>query len=337
MENKSGSSDNDFETGSTPAAAEACEGWRGLTGRSPHLQTLRREICRVAKTDAAVFIDGESGVGKELVAAAVHDESGRNGQFIALNCGAVPSELLSSQLFGHEKGSFTGANARQIGLFQQADGGSLFLDEITEMPLNLQVHLLRALETRAIRRVGGVEDIALDVRIIAATNRSPRLARGEGKLREDLYYRLAEFPVRVFPLRERPEDILPIAEVFLQRLNRQHQTRRVFVADVETILLRHSWPGNVRELKNTIQRAYILADDNLVRPKLPAPRRAGALEETSSTITFAVGTSFEEIERRMLLKTLAYYDDNKVKAADALGITTKTIYNRLAGYRANPR
>jgi len=308
--------------------------WRGLCGRSTQIRRLREEILRVARTEASVFIHGESGVGKELVAAALHAESGRGGNFVALNCGAVPSELLTSQLFGHEKGSFTGANSRHLGLFQQADGGTLFLDEITEMPLHLQVHLLRALETHTIRRIGGTEDIPVDVRIVSATNRQPERARQEGKLREDLYYRLAEFPMRLSPLRERPEDILPIANLFLQRLNERYGTERSFPADVESTLTRYSWPGNVRELKNAIQRAYILADDELVRPEPPSKRPNGPLAETASTITFAVGTSLEEIERRMLYKTLAFFNDNKAKAAEALGITTKTIYNRLAGYQA---
>jgi DNA-binding NtrC family response regulator len=311
--------------------------WHGLAGRSQHIQGLREEVLRVAGTDASVFIHGESGVGKELIAAAVHAESGRTGNFVALNCGAVPSELLTSQLFGHEKGSFTGANTRHLGLFQQADGGTLFLDEITEMPLHLQVHLLRALETHTIRRIGGTDDIPVDVRIISATNRPPEQARQEGKLREDLYYRLAEFPMRVSPLRERPEDILPIASLFLQRLNERYGTRRSFPADVEDVLGRFSWPGNVRELKNAIQRAYILAEGEVVRPEIPTRRLSGPLAETASTITFAVGTPLEEIERRMLFKTLAFYKDNKAKAAEALGITTKTIYNRLAGYQAKGR
>ena len=310
------------------------ETWHGLAGRSQQIKTLRQEVGRVAETDVAVFLDGESGVGKELVAAALHAESGRTGNFVALNCGAVPAELLTSQLFGHEKGSFTGANSRQLGLFQQADAGTLFLDEITEMPLHLQVHLLRALETHSIRRIGGTDDIPVDVRIISATNRLPEKARQEGKLREDLYYRLAEFPMRISPLRERPEDILPIAVVFLKRLNERYGTERWFPTDIEDLLTRYSWPGNVRELKNAIQRAYILAEGDLVRPEIPSHRLSGPLGETASTITFAVGTSLEEIERRMLFKTLAFYNDNKAKAADALGITTKTIYNRLAGYQA---
>lgn len=323
-----------------PAGAFAAEPahWHGMAGQSAQLRALRRAICRVAPTDAAVFLDGESGVGKELVAAALHRESGRGGPFVALNCGAVPTELLTSQLFGHEKGSFTGANSRQLGLFQQADAGTLFLDEISEMPLNLQVHLLRALETRAIRRIGGDVDIAVDVRIIAATNLAPELARRHGRLREDLYYRLAEFPLHIAPLRERIEDIPDIASLFLARLNARYQRQREFAAGVMEQLRGHAWPGNIRELKNVIQRAFILAEGDVVRPELPR-RRPGPLQETASTLTFAVGTSLAEIERQMLLKTLAYYHDNKTRAAAALGITAKTISNRLADYQrqAPPR
>jgi DNA-binding NtrC family response regulator len=308
--------------------------WHGLAGRSPHIATLRREILRVAGTDAAVLLQGESGVGKELAALALHAESGRPGNFVALNCGAIPPDLLSSQLFGHEKGSFTGAGARHHGLFEQARHGTLFLDEITEMPPYLQVHLLRALETRTIRRVGGTEEVPVDVRIIAATNRSPAQAVEQGQLREDLFYRLAEFPIHLPPLRDRPEDVLPIAESLLARLNHQYGTQRRFPRDIEAQLLQYGWPGNVRELKNVVQRAYILADDDIVRPDVDRLRTARPVAETPSTITFAVGTPLAEIERRMLFKTLAFFDNNKARTAEALGVTTKTIYNRLAHYQA---
>jgi transcriptional regulator with PAS, ATPase and Fis domain len=199
------------------------------------------------------------------------------------------------------------------------------------------VHLLRALETRSIRRVGGTEEIPVDVRIVAATNRVPSQAIEDGKLRDDLFYRLSEFPILLPPLRERPEDVLPIAESFLARLNRQYGTHRAFPRDVEALLLQYGWPGNVRELKNTVQRAFILADGDLVRPDLDQLRTARPVAETASTITFAVGTPLEEIERRMLFKTLAFFDNNKARTAEALGVTTKTIYNRLAHYQAQSR
>jgi DNA-binding NtrC family response regulator len=307
--------------------------WHGLAGRSPAMSEIRQQIRRVAPTEASVFIEGESGVGKELVAGAIHAESGRNGPFVALNCGAVPAELLNSQLFGHERGSFTGANARHIGLFEQAQGGTLFLDELAEMPVHLQVHLLRALETRTIRRVGGTEDISVDVRLISATNRPHQEAIQSSRLREDLYYRLAEFPMAVPPLRERPEDILPIADLFLQRLNDRYETRRHLSAEGAERLQTYSWPGNIRELKNIIQRAYILSDGDLLTPTLP-DGVCRPIAETDKTITFSVGTPMHEIERRMLFKTLAYFDNNKAKAAQALGVTTKTIYNRLTAYKA---
>ena len=315
-------------------APERGSDWHGLSGRSPHIASLRKEVMRVAPTDATVLLQGESGVGKELVAGAIHAESGRSGTFVALNCGAVPSELLTSQLFGHERGSFTGASSRHVGLFEQAQGGTLFLDEITEMPIHLQVHLLRALETRMIRRVGGTEDIPVDVRVISATNRPHAEAIREHKLREDLFYRLAEFPMAVPSLRERPVDILAIANVFLQRLNERYGSQRSLSREGADRLERHSWPGNVRELKNVIQRAYILAEDDVLTPTLPLSEQAKPLAETASTITFAVGTPMHEIERRMLFKTLAFYDNNKVKAAQALGVTTKTIYNRLTAYQS---
>ena len=311
------------------------EPWHGIAGPSPAMDALRRQVRRVAPTDASVFIEGESGVGKELVAAAIHAESARPGAFVAFNCGAVPADLLTSQLFGHERGSFTGAAARHVGLFEQAQGGTLFLDEIGEMPVHLQVHLLRALETRHVRRVGGNEDIALDVRIVSATNRPHGEAIAAGRLREDLYYRLAEFPMEVPPLRERPMDILPIAQLLLERLNRRCGTRRVLTREGAERLQRYRWPGNVRELKNIIQRAYILAEGDLITPGLPV-EDMGPSAETASSITFVVGTPLHEIERRMLFKTLAYFDNNKAKAAQVLGIATKTLYNRLNSYQAEP-
>lgn len=310
--------------------------WHGLAGVSPAMTELRQQICRVAPTDVSVFIEGESGVGKELVASAIHAESGRPGPFVALNCGAVPAELLTSQLFGHERGSFTGANARHVGLFEQAQGGTLFLDEISEMPIHLQVHLLRALETRTIRRVGGSEDLPVDVRIISATNRPPASAVEASLLREDLFYRLSEFPLQVPPLRNRMEDVVPIANLFLDRLNSRYGTQRTLSCEGAEQLERYPWPGNVRELRNVIQRSYILADSDVVTPVLPAGGNRPVVE-TDSTILFAVGTPLHEVERRMLFKTLAYFGNNKAKAAQALGVTTKTIYNRLTAYEASDR
>jgi DNA-binding NtrC family response regulator len=309
------------------------QGWRGLIGASDALRSIISQVERVGPTDATVLIQGESGVGKEVVARAIHATSARTGEFVALNCGAVAPDLLASQLFGHEKGSFTGASARHAGYFEQARHGTLFLDEITEMPVHLQVHLLRALENRVIRRVGGDEDIPIDTRIIAATNYLTSRAIAEGRLREDLFYRLSEFPITVPPLRDRPDDIAPLANLFLARLNERYGSRKVFTAAALEQLRRFPWPGNVRELRNVVGRAFIMATGNTISEPLDGSRVAQPLDETPSSLTIGVGMTFEEIERRMLLKTLEFFKDDKTKAARALGISVKTIYNRLARYQ----
>jgi len=312
---------------------EASDTWRDMAGGSS-LQKIKDAIRRVAKTDASVLIVGESGTGKELVARALHEESGRTGVMIAVNSGAVPPDLLASQLFGHEKGSFTGAISRHAGFFEQAHGGTLFLDEITEMPLHLQVHLLRALESKCVRRVGGQVDIPVDVRVVSATNRIPQQAIADGRMREDLFYRLSEFPLSLPPLRDRPEDIAILATTFLDRLNQRYGTRRAFAAGVMDRLLAHRWPGNIRELRNLVQRGYIMADGNRVDVDFQTQRPREPIAEDAHSITFRVGTTLDEIERRVLLKTLAYHGNNKLKAAEVLGISAKTIYNRLARYGA---
>jgi len=295
------------------------------------MRALFEQIRRVAPLDVAVFVHGESGTGKELVAQALHELGGRGGRFIAVNCGAIAPDLLSSQLFGHERGAFTGAAQAHNGFFEQAQGGTLFLDEVTEMPLVLQVYLLRVIETRTLTRVGGAREIPVDVRIVAASNRDPQLAVANGHLRPDLYYRLGEFPLTIPPLRARREDIPLLARHFLDRLNRRYGTARVFDADSLRRLGDRNWPGNVRELRHAVQRAYILADRDTVAVAEDATPRAVA--ESDGSIRFAVGMSFDDVEREMLLKTLAASSNNKRRAARALGITTKTIYNRLLRYR----
>ncbi|MBB5206505.1 sigma-54-dependent transcriptional regulator [Chiayiivirga flava] len=310
------------------------DGVHGLAGESAALRSILTQIERVGPTDASVLVQGESGVGKELVARAVHEASGRSGDFVAINCGAVAPELLASQLFGHERGSFTGAAARHLGYFEQARGGTLFLDELTEMPTHLQAHLLRALETHSIRRVGGTEDIVTDVRIVAATNRSPHQAIHDGRLREDLFYRIGEFPIVLPPLRERPDDIPVLASLFLRRLNERYGTQRAFSNAAMDQLRRYSWPGNVRELRNVVNRAFILADGDVIEQPIDAPQVTDPLHETPGTLTIAVGMTFDDIERRMLFKTLRFFENDKARAASALGVSVKTIYNRLARYQA---
>ena len=303
----------------------------GMVGETGTMRELFDKIRRVAPLDVCVLVHGESGTGKELVARSLHDLSGRRGRFVPVNCGAIAADLLSSQLFGHERGSFTGALQSHAGYFEQAEGGTLFLDEITEMPLSAQVYLLRVLESRTLTRVGGAREIPVDVRIIAATNRDPQRAVADGSLRSDLYYRLVEFPVSVPPLRERRQDVPVLAQHFLDRLNERYGTTRTFAPGALRELSERPWPGNVRELRHAVQRHYILGDGPI---EVPAEPPLASVEDENGVVRFRVGMTFDDIEREMLLKTLAHYGQNKRHAARALGITTKTIYNRLLRYRS---
>ena len=304
----------------------------GMIGDSAPMQSVFDQIRRVAPLEVTVFIRGDSGTGKELVARALHDLSGRRGAFVAFNCGAVAADLLSSQLFGHERGSFTGALQSHAGFFERAQGGTLFLDEITEMPPALQVYLLRVLESGSLTRVGGSREIPIDVRIIAATNRDPARAVADGTLRQDLYFRLLDFPITLPTLSERRGDIPLLAQRFLDRLNERYATRRYLTDASLRQLGERSWEGNVRELRNAVQRAYILATGDAI--EMQAERPFAGTSESDGSIRFRVGMTFDEIEREMLMKTLAHHGNNKRRAAKTLGITAKTIYNRLLRYRA---
>jgi DNA-binding NtrC family response regulator len=308
----------------------------GMIGHSPEMVALADAIERVAVTEASVLVSGESGTGKEVVAQALHERSGRPGRFVAVNCGAIASELLASQLFGHEKGSFTGAHSRHIGFIEQADRGTLFLDEITEMPLAMQVYLLRVLETGKFTRVGGLSEIAADARIVAATNRDPLKAVQNGHLREDLYYRLADVQLQIPPLRKRGRDIVLLAEHFLQRLNQRYQRNKRLAPGADRSLMGHGWPGNVRELRSAIQRAYLLSPGDLIQVR-PDPSMASAIEESETTILFSVGMTYAEIEENVLRKTLAYHNNDKSATARTLGVSVRTIHNQLARYRIRDR
>ncbi|MBT2118675.1 sigma-54 dependent transcriptional regulator [Dyella sp. LX-66] len=304
-----------------------------LIGHSRTMRAVFEKIERVAPMDITVLIHGESGTGKELAARAVHELSGRKGRFVAVNCGAVAPELLPSEMFGHERGSFTGAVRDHAGYFEQAEGGTLFLDEFTEMPLALQTHLLRVLEERRVTRVGSHHSQPVDVRVVAACNRVPAEAVDQGLLRQDLYYRLMDFPIRMPALREHPDDIPYVAAHLLERLNERYGTGKQFSADAMTRLLAHHWPGNVRELRHVIQRAFVLAEDAIDIPASLEAMDAPLRDRTR--FDMHVGMSLEEMEKRALLGTLEYFNYDKARTADVLGISLKTIYNKLARYASN--
>jgi two-component system, NtrC family, response regulator AtoC len=306
-----------------------------LVGRSKPMLEVYDLVSRVAPTDATVLITGESGTGKELVAETLHRCSARkDAVLLPVNCGAVSPNLIESELFGHEKGSFTGADRQRKGYFERAHGGTLFLDEVTEMPGELQVKLLRALETGSVVRVGGNEPIAIDVRVIAATNRNPEEAVRAGKLREDLYFRLNVFPIALPPLRARPGDIELLAEHFLAQLNREAGSAKSWSRAALERLRRNAWTGNVRELRNVVQRAFILGEEEISADVLPLAVEAPVDRSGGPVLQVRVGTSIAEIERRLILATLEQTGGDKKKASEILGISLKTLYNRLNVYDA---
>ena len=316
-----------------PVRPDAPQGSFGhLLGRSPSMQELYRKIERVAGTDATVLITGESGSGKELVARTIHERSARaDGPFVAINCGAIPPNLIEAELFGHERGAFTGADRQRSGCFERAAGGTLLLDEITEMTPDLQVRLLRVLETGRFARVGGEQELRADARVLAATNRDPVAAVREGALREDLMYRLAVFPVAVPPLRERGDDVTLLARAFLDAHNAAAGTRKRFSPTALAALAHHPWPGNVRELKNAVHRAFILAGDEVNLDLAPPSPSAST---ASGYLPMRVGMSIAAMERIAIVATLEHCRGNKRRAAEILGISLKTLYNRLTAWRA---
>jgi DNA-binding NtrC family response regulator len=305
-----------------------------LIGAAPTMQKVYDLIGRVAKTDATILITGDTGTGKEVVAQTIHQLSRRSREpFLPLNCGAVSPNLIESELFGHERGSFTGADRIHKGYFERANRGTLFLDEITEMPLELQVKLLRVLETSEVMRLGGTESIKVNVRVIAATNRRPDQAVADGKLREDLLYRLNVFPIQLPVLWDRREDIELLADHFLGLLNKQEGTAKQYSKAARERLRAHRWPGNVRELRNVVQRAFILAEDEIGVDALPL----GTKEEApSSSLVLKVGVSVPEAERRLILATLEGFGGDKKKTAEVLKISIKKLYNRLREYGPTP-
>lgn len=321
------------EVGSSTGEAEQFH-FGGLIGESAAMKELYEKISRVAKTQANVLLIGESGVGKEVVANAIHFVSENKGPFVACNCGAFSTELIGSELFGHEKGAFTGAVGKKDGIFEQGNGGTIFLDEITEMPLDMQPNLLRVLETKQFKRLGGTQTLAYDARVISSTNRSDQELI-EGKvLREDLYFRLAVFPLAIPPLRQRKEDIPALSTYFLGMLNQEYNTQ-FRLKDADAIKLsQHDWPGNVRELRHFIHQAFIMTPENdeyLLIENVQSPLRVKA-KETDQDEGIHPGRTIESVEKELILKTLEHNGGDKQNTADMLGISLKTLYNRLKSY-----
>jgi DNA-binding NtrC family response regulator len=311
-----------------------------LIGNSAEMRKIYQVVEQASPTGASVLITGESGTGKELVAQTIHQLSPRaTFPFIAINCAAIPETLLESEIFGHEKGAFTGAADRRQGCFELADRGTLFLDEIGEMTPATQVKLLRVLQERKFRRLGGRTEQSVDVRVIAATNIDPAEAVKAGKLREDLYYRLNVFAFRLPTLRERKDDLPLLVQAFINEFNGRNQKNIAGVDQQAMRMLEHyGWPGNVRELRNVIERATILAPGPFIEAKhLPPVLAEEPPPEQQPQLALAPGTTVEEAERRLIMMTLAHTRDNKTRAAEILGISLKTLHNKLNKLRLRPK
>ncbi|TRO81109.1 sigma-54-dependent transcriptional regulator [Desulfuromonas acetexigens] len=314
-----------------------------MIGTSPAMLQVYHQVREVAKHETAtVLITGESGTGKELVARAVHDLSRRKERpFVEINCGSLPFNLLETELFGHERGAFTDAKTRKIGLFEEASGGTIFLDEIGEMDMGLQVKLLRVLEDRRIRRLGGTRNIDIDARVVAATNRDLKGAIAAREFREDLYYRLNVFPIHLPPLRERREDIPPLLDHFLKRFSREfHKNIREVSRDALDLLMRYHWPGNVRELRNLVERICIMYQDEVIRPEgLPkeifgdAPRRAEGIPSEIPPAGIDLEKLVENLERELIGKALTITGGNVAKTARLLNVARGTLRYKLEKYR----
>ena len=308
-----------------------------LVGGSKAMQEVMRIIEMAAPSSASVLITGETGSGKEIVARTIHKLSPRAaGPFVAINCSAIPETLMESEIFGHERGAFTGAAERRVGCFELADGGTLLLDEIGEMPAPTQAKLLRVLEDRKVRRLGSKTETPVDVRVLAATNKDPEQAVASGGLRQDLFFRLNVFHIHLPPLREHKEDIPALAEHILRDVNAKHQKNvRGIGAEVLDIFMSHTWPGNIRELRNVLERAAIMSEKELVsRSSLPGEfgRVAAKSPGDLSTIRFPIGTTVDAMERELILQTLQATGNNKTRAAELLGVSLKTLHNKLKEY-----
>jgi DNA-binding NtrC family response regulator len=316
-------------------------GFPRIIGESPELKRAVSETQRVAQTEATVLLLGESGTGKELFALAVHHLSPRREQpFVAINCAAIPETLIENELFGHERGAFTGASDRRQGKFELASGGTIFLDEIGELPLGVQGKLLRAIEEKMVDRIGGRAPVPVDVRVVAATNKDLRAAVEQGEFRRDLFFRLAVFPIEIPPLRERGEDVVMLARHFAAQLGKELRGREALLSEASLASLRaHAWPGNVRELENVIERACILADETTLEPRdlgLGGKSATGpdALQgfDLSGTLSEASERAARMVERRKIAEAIKAHDGNKTRAAEALSVSYKTLLTKIKDY-----
>jgi len=310
-----------------------------LVGASKKMQEVFHLVELVAPSTASVLITGESGTGKELVARTIHDLSPRKQKaFVAINCAAIPETLIESEIFGHEKGAFTGALERRTGCFELAEGGTLLLDEIGEMPIATQAKLLRVLEDRKLRRLGSKVETTVDVRVLAATNKVPEEAVAHGELRNDLFYRLNVFNINMPPLREHKDDIPDLVHALLKEMSAKHNRQVRTVADsVMQVFQQHSWPGNVRELRNTLERAVIVCEAGLIEARHLPPGFGNVIPRPivseANAVRVSVGTTVDEAEKQLILKTLEATHNNKTRAAEILGISLKTLHNKLKEYR----
>lgn len=312
-----------------------------VIGDSFVIKHIMDDVMRVAKSNATVFITGESGTGKEVIAHAIHYNSLRgNKPFIKVNCAAVPDTLIESEFFGHEKGSFTGANAKRLGRFELANGGTLLLDEVTEIPLPLQAKLLRVIQEQEFERVGGTKPVKVDVRIISTSNRDIKQAIADKILREDLYYRLNVVPIHLPALRERREDIVPLANYFVQKMCAEnHKEIKKLTPEVQKKLMDYNWPGNVRELANIIERAVVMDGGNSIAPEhlyldntIPLIKTGGSGATVENNYTLPVGMTLDELEKRLIIETLQAQRNNRTRTAEVLGISIRTLRNKLHEY-----
>ena len=305
----------------------------GLVGNSPPMRRAMELVEKVAPSKASVVITGQSGTGKEMVARAIHQLSPRRDKpFIAINCSAIPSTLIESEMFGHERGAFTGADQRRLGAWELADGGTLFLDEVGEIPIELQAKFLRVLEEERLRRLGGKSEILVDVRVVSATNRDLKEEIKSGRFREDLYFRLNVFHINLAPLKERRDDIPVLVQHFIDRFGRDAGKKLQGISpQAMKLLTDYAWPGNIRELRNTLERAVILCGTGTIEPEhLPSELAAGGGE--SAYLKLPYGLPLREIEKEYILATLGRLQNNKARTAQALGISEKTLYNKLYRY-----